>query len=160
MDFFTLMRILNNKKGAVKLPMDIIREYLWPMLSHPHQGRFGYETKKKNQCLKHLPKLELWTGPKIIYNLKRLEPLFDLTKSYKYPATIKFMYTLKYSKKYPNEYINILEYVTLKPSDFIYTNNSLDMGHFSSRIREIYALPFNNCEKKLELSVPLIYSGY
>ena len=64
MDFFTLMRILTNKKGAVKLPMDIIREHLWPMLSYPHQGRFGRETKKKNICLKQLPSLEMWSGPK------------------------------------------------------------------------------------------------
>ena len=160
MNFFTISYILTNKGGGVKLPADILREYIWPMLSYPHQGRFGRETKKKNICLKELPSLEMWSGPKIIYNRERLTPLFRPTLSHNYPATVKFMYILKYSKKYPNQYINILEYVTLRPCDFVYTNNSLDMGEFSSRIREIYALPFNNCGKKLELSVPLICSGH
>ena len=141
MDFFTLYHFLNHGELDIKIPTDIIREYIWPMLSFPHQGRCGYDTQYKNICLKDLPSLEMWYGPKIIYNLKRVKPLFHPTTNFNYPATVKFMYVLKYSKKHPNEYINILEYTTLLPSEFNYKNNCLDMKEFSTRLREIYHLP-------------------
>ena len=160
MDFLRLYHILTHGTCRVKIPTELITEYIWPMLSFPHQGRAGYEIRNKNKCLKQLPSLEMWSGPKIIYKTERLGPLFHPAITYNYPATVKFMYTLKYYKKYPNEYINILEYVTLQPSDFEYTKVSdekiLYWKDFSAKLREIYHLPLLNNKKNLLLSTPII----
>lgn len=156
MNFIELTKILKN----YGLPIDIIRQNIWPMLSYPHEGRVDFckeQLKLKNACLKQLPSLEMWSGPKIIYNLERLKHLFDLTCHKNYPPSVKFMYILKYSKKYPNEYINILEYVTLTPQDFEYINNEIIMNSFTTKIREIYHEPLDN-KKNILLSTPLIYS--
>lgn len=160
MDFITLYHILTHGSCDVKIPAELIIEYIWPLLSFPHQGRRGHDTRKKNICLKQLPSIEMWTGPKIIYNRERLGPLFRPTLTFNYPATVKFMYTLKYSKKYPKEYIIILEYVTLQPSDFEYSEEDdkkiLCWNEFSSRLREIYHFPLLNNKKNTLLSTPII----
>ena len=160
MDYFTLYHIFTHSSCRVKIPIELITEYIWPMLSFPHQGRRGYDIRKKNICLKQLPSLQTWSGPKIIYNTNRLEPILHPNICYDYPATVKFIYILKYSKKHPNEYINIQEYVTLHPSDFEYKSDSykktLYWNDFSTKIREIYHLPLLNNKKNILLSTPIV----
>ena len=80
------------------MPQDIIVAHLWPLISFPHQGRIENNTKLKNQCIRHLPKLTIFNGPKVIYNLKNTTTL-----------KIKFIYCVYHSTKYKNRYITVHE---------------------------------------------------
>lgn len=111
-----------------KIPQDIITTHVWPLVSFPHQGRIENNTKLKNQCIRHLPKLTIFNGPKVIYNLKNA-PNFK----------IKFVYCVYHSTKYKNRYITIHELINnLVPINQIERVDKDSWDTFTSVIRKTY----------------------
>lgn len=84
----------------------IWREYLWDFLVYPHEHN-SKDKKKYNKCLKTLPKLEYFVGPRIIFT--------SATKSdINNKRVVKLIYKLYHSIKNPNARILIIEYVLIE----------------------------------------------
>ena len=75
--FRDIQLVLNKSPSACKASLgragsfdDVFTQFIWPLLSHPHQGRKGLLVGEKNKCIASLPKLECSFGPKIIFYYK------------------------------------------------------------------------------------------
>jgi len=131
------------------IPQDIISSYLWPLLSFPHMGRIENDTiqnNSKKKCILMLPKLTVFAGPKVIYNIESKIP------------KIKFIYCIYHSKKQKHRYITIHETFNIqfnenmikKPKSHQYWHN------FTSNLRKIYYENINRpCEDKRSVSILL-----
>lgn len=142
MNFFDLALTLNHAAPTPTcptIPHDIIKEYIWPMLSYRHQGRCGYPISKMNDCLDYLPKKYEAIGPKIIYKKSpRSTTDPSLENSNSDIVHVKFIYRVKHSKKNDNLYINIIEWVQLTRNDFQQCDAN-DWHEFNNHMRKLYA---------------------
>tara|TARA_B100001057_G_scaffold475885_1_gene543171 strand:+ start:1271 stop:1798 length:528 start_codon:yes stop_codon:yes gene_type:complete len=143
--FIDIMRILGKSPPACKATLgniglfqDVFAEYLWPFLSHPHQGRKGLPVGEKNKYIASLPVTCIASGPKIIFNSKKLNAIIkcDDTKFIYYGIT--FVYKLYHSSKHPNNYINILEHINIEPGIFIQSGGKFNWDIFITLVRKMY----------------------
>jgi hypothetical protein len=116
------------------IPQDIITSHLWPLVSFPHQGRIEFNTQKKNtkimnKCIKRLPKLNIFNGPKIIYNLNNPNMI----------PKIRFVYSIYHSTKYKHRYITVHETVNPKtPMSLTSQFEGTSWDNFTTKLRKIY----------------------
>ncbi len=157
MDFFQLYHFLNNSK-FMKLPNDIITDLIWPMLSHPHQGRRGYPISKMNKCLKDLPR-KYKAHPPIVYNLTNLNS--DVFNNNNIKIPVKFIFRVNHSKKNikytrfgqprltcSRKYINIVERTIIDENDFK-NYNITNLTQFNTFVRTLY---YNSIDPSLPIS--------
>jgi hypothetical protein len=128
-----------NNKGWNKpfVGKEIWREYLWDFLVYPHQSK-QQKTIKYNECIKTLPKLEYFTGPRIIYNSAQRLGFIPFGRN---KSLVKFVYKLKHSNVTPVTRILIIEYAFIDYSD----DNSWE--GFTKKAHECYA------ERLLEMDI-------
>ena len=145
MDFLQLCRILNKSK-FINLPNDVITDIIWPMLSHPHQGRRGYPISKMNKCLKELPR-KYKAHPPIVYNLN--SDVFNNNNNIKIP--VKFIFrvnhltkkNIKYTRfgqprpTCSRKYINVVERTIIDENDFK-NYNITNLTQFNKFVRTLY----------------------
>ena len=91
------------KKPYVDTP--IFEECLRDFLVYPHESK-NIKTIKYNKCLQTLPKLQYFTGPRIIYNSAQ-KPLIHGKH------IVKFVYKLNHAPSVLNARILIIEYVLI-----------------------------------------------
>ena len=130
---FNRLALFIKKGSGNAIPNDIIVQHLWPLLSHPHQGRLNQNVCAMNQCIKQLPRPKVNLAPRIIYkNLigiirNHIQNHADNTRhevpSY---ASIKFVYSLRHSKKFPQRSINIIEHILIDHTHFDKTKLPVD----------------------------------
>lgn len=112
-DYLIFILCTKNKEwGNVFIGDEIWREHLWDFLVYPHQSK-QKKTITYNKCIIDLPKLEYFTGPRIIYNsAQRLGYIPNrTTDNNKY--LVKFIYKLNHSTHSVNSRILIIEYVLI-----------------------------------------------
>lgn len=121
-----------GRKNGISLPNDIISGFLWPFLSHPHQGRveFGKLINNKNICMEELPKLKPYVGPRVIYKPPKWKGNVLITR-----PTVKFIYYINHSAKYVNAYITIHEFCTFDYYKFC----TFDYDKYQKNIDEQYS---------------------
>ena len=161
---FNRLALYIKKGSAGAIPNDIIVQYLWPLLSHPHQGRLNKNIGDMNRCIKQLPRRTTNViGPKVIYQL--LHKPADYNEEHQAPfprASVKFVYSLQplsfKRRRYPQRYINIIEYILLNDKAFEEPPEMRDpvvpslpkgtsyiackgYSHFTEVIRQWYLLP-------------------
>ena len=154
---FNRLTLYLTKRTGQNIPNDLIIQYIWPFLSHPHQGRINKNIGDMNRCIEQLPRRTTnVSGPKIVYKLLHTnrdnQPPFPR-------ASVKFIYSLHHSTKFPERYITIIEYVLLNNKAFekydtprgTYEVYNGPLGrHFTEAIRQWYLIPAtfieNNCD--------------
>ena len=103
------------------IPSSIWREYLWDFLVYPHE-RKNKHIKNYNKCLKTLPKLEYFAGPRIIF----------MSSPSAKQRLVKLIYKLNHSINNPNARILIIEYVLIEQDNTTWTA-------FTNRAHTIYS---------------------
>jgi len=91
------------KKPYVDTP--IFEECLRDFLVYPHESK-NMKNIKYNECLQTLPKLQYFTGPRIIYNSAQ-KPLIHGKN------IVKLVYKLNHAPSVLNARILIIEYVLI-----------------------------------------------
>ena len=161
MSFRDIQLVLNKSPSACKASLgragsydDIFTDYIWTFLSHPHQGRKGKPVGEKNKCIASLPRLKYSAGPKIIYDYEKLNSIVKSCCGKNVYGGIKFIYKLYHSSKNPNNYINIVEHVTVESDTFIQDGEKLNWSVFTTLLREMYAASLE-CQNAIDTKMLL-----
>ena len=151
---FNRLTLYLTKGTGQNIPNDLIIQHIWPLLSHPHQGRINKNIGDMNRCIEQLPRRTTnVSGPKFVYKLIHT----NRDNQSPFPrASVKFIYSLHHSSKFPERYITIIEYVLLNNNAFEESDGVEEEGvaalnnrymacqgyrHFTEVIRQWYLLP-------------------
>ena len=152
------MRVLNKSPPACRATLgndgsfdDVFAEYLWPFLSHPHQGRKGWHVGEKNKCIASLPKLNMSSGPKIIFNSKKLNTILEHSDCKPNYYGITFVYKLYHSSRNPYNYINIVEHINFVPDIVVQSGGNMHWNVFISLLRKMYAAGLKKNDSNIDM---------
>ena len=149
--FRDIQLVLNKSPSACKASLgragsfdDVFTQFIWPLLSHPHQGRKGLLVGEKNKCIASLPKLECSFGPKIIfyYNKNTIDEGKEESDS-NICCKIKFIYKLHHASRDPSNYINIIEHMSIGSNIFVGKVWVPHWNNFTALLREMYVAGLN-----------------